>query len=75
MGKFDVKNEEKAPLGTNIKQEGFSSGNTTRREVFSGTSKALNALQIKFDYGERNEGGGAIFGIPTSDNRIPEHED
>ena len=58
MGKFDVKNEEKAPLGTNRKREGFSSGNTTRREGFSGTRKALNALQIKFDYGERNEGGG-----------------
>ena len=28
MGKFDVKNEEKAPLGKNKKGRGFGSGNT-----------------------------------------------
>ena len=48
MGRFDVKNEEKAPSDTNKRGNRFSSGNTVRREGFAGTSEALNALQVKF---------------------------
>ena len=57
MGRFDVTNDEKAPLDANKRGKGFDSGNTVRRESFSGTSEALNALQFKFDCGEGNEGG------------------
>ena len=52
-----MKNEDKAPLDTQKRGKVFVSGNTVRREAFAGTSEALNALQIKFDYGEGNEGG------------------
>ena len=49
MGRFDVKNEEKAPSDASKRGKGFVRGNTVWREAFSGTSEALNALQIKFD--------------------------
>ena len=57
MGGFDVKNEEKAPMDANKRGKGFGRGNTAQREAFGGTSEALNALQVKFDCGEGNEGG------------------
>ena len=41
----------------NKRGKGFGGGNNVRREAFSGTSKALNALQVKFDCREVNEGG------------------
>ena len=52
-----MKNKEEAPSDTNKRGKGFGSGNTVQREAFSGTSEALNALQVKFDCGEGNEGG------------------
>ena len=55
MERFDVKNEERAPSDANKREKGFDSGNTVRREVFSGTSEALNALQVKFKCREGNE--------------------
>ena len=54
MGRFNVKNEEKAPMDANKRKKGFGSGNNVRREAFSGTSEALNALQVKFNCGEDN---------------------
>ena len=57
MGIFDVKNEEKAPSDANKSGKVFGGGNNVSREAFAGTSKALNALQVKFDCGEGNEGG------------------
>ena len=57
MGRFDVKIEEKTPSDANKRGKGFSGRNNVRREAFSGTSEALNALQVKFDYREGNEGG------------------
>ena len=48
MGKFDAKNKEKAPLGANKKGRGFGISNTVWSEVFAGTSKSINALQVKF---------------------------
>ena len=51
MGRFDLKNEEKAPSDANKKGKGFGGGNNFWREAFSGTSEALNALQVKFDCG------------------------
>ena len=57
MVRFNVKNEEKAPLDAKKRGKGVGSGNTARRESFAGTSKALNALQVKFNCGEGNEGG------------------
>ena len=51
-----MKNKEETPFDANKKVIGFVSGNTVRREDFSGTSEALNALQVKFDCGEVNEG-------------------
>ena len=57
MGRFDAKNEEKAPSDANKIGKGFGSGNTVRREAFSGMSKAFNALQVKVDCGEGNKGG------------------
>ena len=54
MGKLNVKNEEKAPLDANKIGKGSGSGNTAQREAFSGTSEALNALQVMFDYREGN---------------------
>ena len=57
MGRFDVKNSEKAPSDGNKRGKGFGIGNTIWREAFAGTSEALNMLQVKFDHGEGNEGG------------------
>ena len=57
MGKFDEKNKEKPPSDANKKGRGFGSGNFVHRETVSGMSKALNAIQVKFDCGEGNEGG------------------
>ena len=51
MGKFNVKNEEKAPSDANKRINVFGGGNNVQREAFSGTSEALNALQVKFDSG------------------------
>ena len=52
-----MKNEEKMPSDANKKGRGFGSGNTVWRSNFAGTSEALNAIQVKFNYGEGNEGG------------------
>ena len=52
-----MKNEEKATFDTNKRGKLFGSGNTVRRKDFSGTSEALNKLQVKFDCWEGNEGG------------------
>ena len=57
MGRFGVKNEEKAPSDANKKGKGFDGGNNVRREAFAGTSEAMNVLQVKFYCGEWNEGG------------------
>ena len=57
MGRFDVKNGEKAPSDANKRGKVFGSGNTIRREAFDGTSEALTALQVKFDCGEGSKGG------------------
>ena len=57
MGRSDVKSKEKAPSDANKRRKIFSGGNNVRREGFSGTSEALNELQVKFDCGEGNEGG------------------
>ena len=73
MGRFDVKNEEKAPLDANNREKGFGGRNNIQREAFSGTSQALNMPQVKFNCGEGNEGG-AILGVCTAYNDIPEHE-
>ena len=56
MGRFDVKNEETAPLDVNKRGKGFVSRNTFLRENISWTSKAMNALQVKLDCREGNEG-------------------
>ena len=52
-----MKSEEKTPLDTNKRGKGFGGGNNVRREAFTGTSEALNALQVKFGCGEGNGGG------------------
>ena len=57
MGRFDVKSDEYASSDANKRGKGFGGGNNVWREAFSGTSEALNALQVKFDCGGRNEGG------------------
>ena len=57
MGRFNVKNGEKAPLDANKRGKGFGSGDTLWRERFEGTSEALNALQVKLDCREGNKGG------------------
>ena len=57
MGRFDVNNEEKAPSDAKKRGKGLVRGDTLWSEAFSGTSKALNALQVKFDYGEGNDWG------------------
>ena len=44
-------------LDANRIRKGLGSGNTVRREAFAGTSEAMNALQVKFDCGEWNDGG------------------
>ena len=56
-GRFDVKNKEKTPSDANKRGKGFGSRNNVRREAFSGSSEALNTLQVKFDCREGNEGG------------------
>ena len=56
MGRFDVKSEEKAPSDANKSGKRFGGGNNVWRKDFAGTSKALNALQVKFDCWEGNEG-------------------
>ena len=48
---IDVKSEEKTPSDANKRGKGFGGRNNVRREYFSGTSKALNALQVKSDCG------------------------
>ena len=73
MGRFDVKNKEKAPSDANKTGKGFGSENTVRRETFDGTSEALNTLQVKFNCGGR-ERGGKILGMSMNDDSIPEHE-
>ena len=57
MGRLDVKSEEKAPSDANKRGKGFDGKNNVRRKAFSGTSEALNALQVKFNSGEGKEGG------------------
>ena len=52
-----MKSEEKTPSDANKRGNGFGGGNNVWREAFAGTSEALNALQVKFDCGEMNEGG------------------
>ena len=49
MGRFNVKNEEKAPSDANKRGKGFGGGKNFWREDFAGTSEALNALQVKFN--------------------------
>ena len=44
-------------MNANKRIKGLSSGNTVRREAFSGTIKSLNTLQVKFDCREGSEGG------------------
>ena len=51
MGRFNVKNEEKAPSDAKKRGKGFGGRNNVQREAFSGKSKALNALQVKFNCG------------------------
>ena len=68
-----MKNEKKAPTDANKRGKGFGDGNTVRRETFAGTSKALIALQVKFDCRDGNEGG-TIFKMPTIDDSVPEHK-
>ena len=57
MGRFNVKNEEKASLDANKKRRGFCSKNNVQREAFSGMSESLNALQIKLNCREGNKVG------------------
>ena len=57
MGRFNVKIEDKTPSDANNRGKGFGGGNNVWREAFAGTSKAMNALQVKFDCREGNEGG------------------
>ena len=54
MGRFNVKNKEKAPSDANKRGKMFGGGKNVWREDFSGTSEALNAPQVKFDCMERN---------------------
>ena len=56
-GKVQCKNENKAPSDANKRGKGFNNRNNVWREAFSETSEELNALQVKFDCGERNKGG------------------
>ena len=52
MGRFDVKSKEKTPSDANKRGKGFGGRNNVRREAFSGTRMALNAVQVKFDCGK-----------------------
>ena len=56
MGRFNVNNEEKVLSNAYKRGNGFGGRNNVFREAFVGTSKALNALQVKFDCRERKEG-------------------
>ena len=49
MGRFYVKNKEKTPSDANKKGRRFGSRKTVWKEAFDGTSKSLNAVQVKFD--------------------------
>ena len=44
-------------MDANKRGKGFGGGNNVQREAFSGTSEAMNALQVKFNCGEGDEGG------------------
>ena len=66
-------NKEKAPSDANKRLKGFGSGKTVHREAFTRTSRALNALQVKFDCGEGNERR-TIIGMFTINEHIPEHK-
>ena len=57
MGVFAVKNEDKTLSDTKKRGKGFGDGNNVQRKAFAGTSEELNALQVKFDCREGNEGG------------------
>ena len=57
MGRFNAKNEEKAPLGANKRGKGFVVRNNVWREALAGTSEVLNALQVKFYCGGGDTGG------------------
>ena len=61
-----MKNEEKAPSDTNKKRKGLSSRNIVCREAFSGKSKALNTLQVKFDCRYGNEGRRFLKCLPLA---------
>ena len=61
-----MKSKEKTPSEANKRGKGFGGGNNVWREAFSGTSKALNVLQVKFDCGEGNEGGRFLECIRTT---------
>ena len=52
-----MKSKEKTPLDANKRGKGFGGRNNVWREAFASTSDALNAVQVKFDCGECNEGG------------------
>ena len=52
-----MKSEEKMPSYAYKREKVFGGGNKGRREAFSGTSEALNALQVKFNCKEGNKGG------------------
>ena len=56
MGRFDVKNEEKASSDAKKRGKGLGGGKNVRREAFAGTTKALNALQVKLDCGKGTMG-------------------
>ena len=43
-------------MDANKRVKVFCSKNTVQREAFSGTSEALDAIQVTFDCGEGNEG-------------------
>ena len=73
MGRFNVKSEEKTPSDANKIEKGFDGGNNVWREAFAETSEALNALQVKFDCWEGNNGG-TIIGMHKAHDGVPEHE-
>ena len=56
MGRFDVKNEEKAPSDANKRGKRFGGRKNVWREDFAVRSEALSALQVKLDCGEGNAG-------------------
>ena len=56
MGRFDVKNKEKATLDTNKRVKGFVSGNTVLWEALAGTNEALNPLRSSSTAGKGMRG-------------------